>query len=951
MRRIISLLIIVNFSVSIALFAQTGSIEGTAIDKISKEVLPGVTLSVDGTTIGASADFNGHFLISNVKPGKYRIKASYISYNPVLFENITVESGKTTKLTVSLSENTVALQEVTITGVKKTNTDISMINVTRMSPLVSIAISGQQILRSQDRDASEVIRRLPGTTVIDDRFIVVRGLPQRYNAVWLNNTATPSSEADAKAFSFDVIPASMIENMVIIKSPAPELPADFSGGFVKITTVNLPEKNSFFASYGTGFSEGTTFRNFRNQRGSKTDFFGFDNGTRSLPTGMPSDLNTYESATNPVIRNRITDLGRALNKDWSPFNRKAFADQRFSLGFNRRFNLGTQTLGNITALTYSNTNNYDNITNNSYSIYDFRNDRSSYIDQFTDVQYTNSVKAGLLHNWSWFPSMNHKIELRNLINQIGMSRTTERSGREWYNNGRFIKSTELKYLSRTIYSGQLAGEHSFNKDKTRIDWVAGYSWSNKKEPDTKRYRYLRGEQDTTEYIILFTDNADLSSESRMWTDLSENLTSMSFNIVDQINFPGFKPEIRAGFYFEEKKRDFSARNFGYSKASNVSDFDITSLPIDEIFTDSNINLTNGIKLTELTSLSDSYKASNKQVSGYVSAKLPFSLSISLYTGFRVERNILSLSSYKQGTSVPVNVVRDTINLIPSANLAINLNEKNMIRVAYGISVNRPEFRELAPFYFVDFDLNAGIYGNPDIKQAYIHNFDLRYEHYPSPNETFNIGVFYKTFKNPIEMVITGTSPTQYSYENVLSAYSYGIETDVRKSLGFKSGFENFSVILNAALIRSRVQFPEGGLQRNRSLQGQSPFLLNTGIFYYNADNGLMVTVLYNIIGKRIVAVGRPSPNEWEDIPNILEMPRNVLDFAISKKAYKNIEIKAGIKDLLNEKVRLIQNVNTSVDLADLTGGSMTGVSHFNIDQVTKTYSPGRNFTFGISYKF
>ncbi len=193
---------------------------------------------------------------------------------------------------------------------------------------------------------------------------------------------------------------------------------------------------------------------------------------------------------------------------------------------------------------------------------------------------------------------------------------------------------------------------------------------------------------------------------------------------------------------------------------------------------------------------------------------------------------------------------------------------------------------MAPFYFVDFDLNAGIYGNPAIKQAYIHNFDLRFEHYPSPNETFNIGVFYKNFHNPIEMVIMGNSPTQYSFENVLSAYSYGIESDVRKSLGFISGAENFSIILNAALIKSRVQFPSGSLERNRSLQGQSPYMVNAGLFYYNDNNGLMVTVMYNIIGKRIVAVGRPSPNEWEDIPNIYEMPRNALDLAVSKKLPK-----------------------------------------------------------------
>jgi TonB-dependent receptor len=931
--------------------AQTGSIEGVVTDRNSKEVLPGVTVTIDGTTTGTSADIEGHFLIPKLKPGRYRLKVSYIGYNPATIEDVKVEAGKSTNLPIVLSENAVALEEVTITGLRKTDTDVSMLNVTRMSPLVSIAISGQQILRSQDRDASEVIRRLPGTTIIDDRFIVVRGLSQRYNAVWLNNAATPSSEADAKAFSFDVIPASMIDNMIIVKSPAPELPADFSGGFVKITTTNLPEKNSFFVSYGTGIGQGTTFTSMSQYTKSGTDWMGFDNGYRSLPAAMPSHLNEYESATNPEIQNRITDLGREMNKTWTPVSGQAYADQRASFGFSWRFKAGSQSFGNITAITYSNTNNHDEISNNTYSIYDFKNDKPSYLDQFADNQYTNSVKAGLVHNWSWYPASGQKIEFRNLFNQIGMNRVTERNGREWYNDGRYIRSTELRYLNRSIYSGQLAGEHSFDDGNTKIDWVTGFSFSNKNEPDLRRYRYIRSTEDTTQYFLLFNENADLSSESQMWFRLNEKVYSVAINLFRKLDFSGFSPELRVGIYFESKGREFTARNFGYSKASQASDFDRTTLPVDEIFADEYINLTNGIKLAEVTSLSDSYNASNKQISGYISVKIPLSSAISLYTGIRAEKNLQTLSSYRQGTTIPVDVAQDSLNLFPSANLSVNLSKKNTLRAAYGLSVNRPEFRELAPFYFVDFDLNAGVYGNPSIKQAYIHNFDLRFEHYPSPNETFNIGLFYKNFHNPVEMVIMGNSPTQYSFENVLSAYSYGIESDVRKSLGFISGAENFSVILNAALIKSKVQFNEGELHRDRPLQGQSPYMVNAGLFYYNDNNGLMVTMMYNIIGKRIVAVGRPSPNSWEDIPNIYEMPRNALDLAVSKKISKNFELKMAVKDILNEAVVLSQNINTSVDMTELTGGTDNTVKYFNRDQITKSLNPGRYFSVGITYKF
>ena len=353
----------------------------------------------------------------------------------------------------------------------------------------------------------------------------------------------------------------------------------------------------------------------------------------------------------------------------------ASPDQRVSIGFSKRINAGSQSFGNITSLTYSNTNNHDEIVNNNYSIYDFKNDRSQFVDQFRDNQYTNSVKVGVLHNWTWYPANGQKIEFRNLFNEIGMNRVTERTGREFYNDGRYIRSTELRYLNRSIYSGQLAGEHSFSEGATRIDWVAGYSFSNKKEPDMKRYRYIRNNQDTTQYMLIFSDNPDLSSESQMWFNLNEKVITASVNFVKQLTFSEFKPEIRAGLYYEDKKRDFSARNFGYSKATNESVFGMTTLPINEVFKDENLNLTDGIKLTEVTSLSDSYNASNNQIFRIFCFKTSVYKGISLYTGLRVEKNVQKLSSYKQGTTTPVNVVRDTINFFPSANIAVNINLK------------------------------------------------------------------------------------------------------------------------------------------------------------------------------------------------------------------------------------------------------------------------------------
>ncbi|MGB4291916.1 MAG: TonB-dependent receptor [Bacteroidales bacterium] len=942
----------IMWTLTTAMNGQTGAIEGIVKDHSTGSVLPGATVIIEGTNTGTATDPEGKFRFTNLKPGLYNLKITYVSYLPETIEKVKVEQNKTTQVEAVLKENTVSLSDVTVTAVRKTNTELSIISDIKTNAFVTIGISGQQISKTLDKDASEVVRRVPGITIQDDRFIIVRGLSERYNNVWLNNAATPSAEADVRAFSFDVIPGSMIENIMIIKSSAAELPADFSGGFVKITTRNMPEKNSIIFSYSTAFNEGSTFRKFNKYDGSSTDILGFDDGIRALPEGMPAHLNEYESATNPAVRERITAIGRSMNKIWLPYEKIALPDQKILLGINRKFEQGKFKAGNTTAISWSWSDNIDLIEANDYTIYDYVNDRPLYLNQFYDKHYTNSARVSIMHNWA-FLAERSRFEIRNLFNQAGYTRTIERKGREWYNDGRYIYSEELRYMSRSIYTGQITGSHSLNNSgSSKIEWIAGYSSSGKNEPDTKRYRYIRNPQDTTKYILLFSDNADLSSVSRMWIKLNESTLTGSLNLtLSPAVFNGKKAEIKTGVYFESKSRSFRARNFGYAKGSLNSGFSQTSLPITEIFRDENINLTDGIKLVEMTALSDSYTASNLQMAAYASARIPITSRLNLYSGVRIERNKQTLSSYKQGSTVRVDVDRDSVNVFPSVNLTYNFSEKSLVRAAYGMTINRPEFREIAPFYYVDFELNAGIYGEPEIRQAYIHNFDIRYELYPENGEMFSIGIFYKDFLNPIEQVILGNSPTQYSFRNVKSAYSAGIEAELRKSLAFIPGMEDFNLVLNGSLIKSRVHFEEGSLYRNRPLEGQSPYIINAGLFYQNNEKGLMMSLLYNVIGKRITAVGRPSPNQWEDIPDIYEMPRNVIDLTFSKTLGNRIEIKGGIKDILNQPVRFVQNVNATVDMNVYARGADTGMKYFDRNQVTKYYIPGRTFIIGVSLKF
>lgn len=922
--------------------APGGTITGVVRDQSTGETMPGVNVVIEGTLRGASTGPEGEFTINSVAPGRYSLNFTFISYRPLKVDDVEVKTGSVTLVNAVMSDQAVELDDIVVVATKRTDSEVSVMNSIRSSPVVVSGISSQLISRTQDKDASEVVRRLPGVSIVDDRFIVVRGLSSRYNNVWLNNAPAPSLEADVRSFSFDLIPSSMIENIFILKSPSAGLPADYSGGFIKITTTGIPEENKAFVSYGTAFRQYTTFGSYLKEKGGATDWLTTGVKHRALPEAMPAHLDLYESATNPDIRNRVTEIGRSLNNSWDALYARAIPDQKLSLGINRRFEKGNFIAGNVTSLTYSYSNSFREVLNNSYSIYNFAYDTPGILDEFTDRQYRTNTRVGLMHNWTVYPYQGMKIEFRNFFTSTAGSGVTMREGHDWYNNGRSVRSGEMKYTHRLIYTGQLGAEQILNEGRTAVDFTAGYSLSARNEPDIRRYRYISSDGETSPFIILFGNNPDLSSVSRMWLGLDETNYSGMVNFTQKFENGNVDWELRTGLFAETRDRSFRARNFGYAISGESSSFSSTTMQVQEIFSPENINLTDGIRLKEITALSDSYDASAMMLAGYLSFRFRFGTGTDLSLGARIEKDRQELSSHRQGTTIPVRVVRDTINLFPSANFAVNLSSASLIRLTYGMSVNRPEFREAAPFYFVDFDQNAGIYGNENIKSAYIHNLDLRYELYPGNNETFNAGIFYKHFTNPIEVAIRGNNPTQFSFDNISSAYSFGLETEARKNLGFVNDrLEKLTAVVNLSLIRSSVAF-------DRPLQGQSPYIVNIGLFWQDNDRGLMASVVYNRIGKRIIAVGRPSPNAWESIPDIYEMPRNETDLAVSKKIGKNFELKAGIKDLFGELVVYQQQVRTVVDMS-YYGGDGTKV--FNRSQNTRSWYPGRQYSMGLTYRF
>ncbi len=931
------------FAAMVLLFVATtvafcADIRGRVVDKVTNEALIGATVQLaDGR--GVVTDMEGNFVINGLdRKRKYRLTVKYVSYQTVEKDGVQPQSQSSRDtLVIAMQPDEQKLGEVTVTGMVRRTTEAAMIMEAKKSEMIVSNISAQEIKRTQDNNASEVIRRVPGVSLIDDKFVMVRGLSQRYNNVWINGGAVPSSEADSRAFSFDIIPSGQIDNLVIVKSPAPEYPADFSGGFIQINTKDIPSENHFSVTVGGNWNDATSFSNFLYAKGSGTDFLGFDNGMRSLQGGINGSLQSL-SATKSVNL-----LNNGFNNDWRVKSMKPFGDLKLGAEFAHRWTLGGHKLGLIGALNYTNEYRaYTGMLNNLFDVYDVTHDQSNYLRHSIDDQYNNNVRLGALLNLTFLSKGgNSRYELKNIFNQLATDRYTWRTGFNAQSDDE--QSAEYYYRSRTTYNVQLTGRHTLPSDK--VEWGGSYSYANRHLPDRRRYRLDNSQ--TSDGSMQLTTGNDINRE---FTQLDEHIFSANVNEAHSFAFGSFEPTLKVGAYGEYRTREYVTRDLFYNwEPSNIGllPSDFRTMDMCELLSNESYFGEGGLYLLDEPHRRNNYSGNNTLGAGYLAASLPLG-KLSVYAGVRFEFNQMELiSNLRDDVESHKSTFYRNSDLFPSLNTTYRFNEAHQLRFSYGKSVNRPEFREVSPSVYYDFDLASSVMGNASLKPCYIHNLDLRYEFYPSRGEQITLAGFFKHFDNPIEWTYTVSGGTDliYSYENAESANNIGLELDVRKTLDF-IGLPDFSLSFNGALIHSRVKFADGSRHDDRPMQGQSPYLINGGLFYRNDKAQLNVALLYNRIGKRLIGVGRSEGSTGSEdnarVPDSYEMPRNSLDLSISKKFFDgHLEVKANIRDILGEKVCYKQ-------FADVY---YSDGSHREVEQITREYKPGRNFGLSATYQF
>ncbi len=922
--------------ISLAGFSQ-GSIGGVVKDALTGEPVIGANVVLQGTLQGGSTDLEGKFLIANVPAGKYTLQISFVTYKTHLVNDVTVDNGKRITIDVELSEDVSELAEVVVRGTRTIDNDFALLASIRESKLVVSGISAEMITRSPDRDASEVVKRIPGVTIMGGRYIVIRGASERYNVTMLHGAYAPSMEADRRSFAFDVIPSGQIDQLLIFKSPSPELPGDFAGGVVKITTKSIPENNSVTFGYSLGYRAQSTFNDFYQGKRDPIQNFGFNGGINDLPAGFPADLRGITNETS------LRQAALALSNNWVPEQVNSFLDQSASLTGTFHFRIKNIEVGNITAINWGNNRNRFDVRRKDFNQYDEINNAPSLIYDYSDDQNNQNSRTGVLFNWAFRFNDNHTIEFKNLYNQINNSQYIFRKGQNFEGNF-YGQWGGFQEIFRGVYSGQLLGKHKFFGGKTSVNWVANLGQSYRDIPDNRRYRRDLDTQSGTERTYVPVSAAQVYFLGRFYGDMTEDGYSGSVSIDHTLEITeNFLPVISAGVFYDKKDRTFMARNIGYARDAFNWNSSLEYLPIQDLFAPENIYppTGDGLIIDEQTNGSDSYTSSNELKAYYAGVSLPFGKRVTLSGGVRVEDNLQVLATATKtgddiSQQVPVNRV------LPSANVSYNFSEKMLIRATYGQTLNRPEFREIAPFSFYDFEFNWVYSGEPNLRTAKIQNYDLRWEWYPSKTEMITFGGFYKDFTDAIEAVYVPGAGSQgakgFRYSNATSAYVYGVELDIRKSLvGLTSSrfVDNLNLLFNTALSKSSVDV---GTQPERPLMGQSPYVINAGVYYQNDENGLQVSVLYNVVGRRLFAVGGYTDQGDALYEDIYEMPRNVIDLSVTKRFGERVQGKFTLADLLNQKYVLMQD------------GNRDGIFDQKRDQIVQENRFGSLYTLGFTYR-
>lgn len=964
--------------------AAMSTVTGKVFDEITGEEVLFATVQLQGSPLITSTDMDGRFLFSKVPAGSYTLVITAVGYQKVSLTNLDVTAGATVEKIVSIKPAVMEIEEFTIESKKVNNTEGALLAMQKNADAVQDGVSNQELGRSGASDAGAAMKYVTGASVEDNKFVVVRGLGDRYSVTSLNGITTPSSDPYRNSTSLDLIPSGMLDNIVVRKTFTPDQPGNFTGGNVDITTKSFPER--FYFSFGTGISVNTqsSFRSdFLSESGGSLDFLGMDDGTRALPDIYkdPNSIALMNDAfylkvrslnSSAGIRDTFNQTARGLRNTFVPTEKFTPMNHAFNLALGNVFNFNNKQeskLGYYVGVNYDRSYSYySGAVLGAYRLQDTASSKLQEFFDFSDRRGQETATLGGMASLTFRINSGNEISANAVYNQSGEQTSQISSGSAPQilsaADNDFTTMSNI-YQQRSMLNLQLKGRHAGGPlGRIEVDWNAGHTRSHQDQPDMKLFAYQTGPDGSN-----FLDNGSFDDPFHYFRSLNDRAYQgkldvslrLGKNPANKLKFGGNVMHKDRGFTEQRFQITWNMGNGNYIDSNNIwYSPQVVRLEMDPsrefsaFFNPLNFGIVDtlaggqypqGGRYIHSNFLKNQSRAANAYT-GFETISAAYAMlnyewkKWKFIAGLRAEYSDMFVRS--EDAAIAQGQIQKW-NLLPAASLVFKINDDMNIRAAASQTLARPNLRELAPFVAYDMIGAPAFNGNPDLKMTDILNLDLRYEHYFNPGEMFALSVYAKQFTNPIVRSfnpITGSSTGEFKFTNVPSARVAGFELDFRSKLGSlvnRDWANNIKFGMNASLIFSEADIDSVELSSilsvnpdfgtTRPFQGQSPYLFNASLGYLPPALRMEATLSLNVFGTRL------SENSQAGTPDIYEVARPMLNFTFTKWLGKDnkLALKLMVQNLTNANFRRVQ-------------------SYKDQEFVVSDYQLGQTFSFSLTYQ-
>jgi outer membrane receptor protein involved in Fe transport len=885
--------------------SQTVRVSGTVRDESNAITLPGIPVEVVGTGRTVYTDVDGRYVL-DLPPGTYQLKVAMEGYQEKL---VSLEvSANTRSVTADVGLMMAKFAEtVTVTAAAPldavTSSQAVQLIERKNAQVITDNLGAQEMRANADSDAAAAMSRVTGLSVVDNQYVFVRGLGERYSNTTLAGAVIPTTEPDKKVVPLDMFPASLLDSVQVNKSYSPDRSAEFAGGLVQIQPLKFPAQRVADFYYGYSRYETATGKSIPMSPIDGNDVFGYNSGARDLPSGIPSNKIVRRGIYTPDVgytADEITAFGRSFdNSVWRPVTEDGAPGQNWGGVFGSRFG----KLGVVGSVTHNYKEQYVDEVRRFFRIAEA--DELEAVSDYRLQAGTQKAQMGIVGNLAYQFAPSHRVSLENFYSHSGRDEGRYFEGPNT-DNARYYRNYRVQFIEEGLLSNALTGEHFFQDwNNSRIDWRINYAQATRDEPDLRETLYEANLSSSQQPVGNFNLADESQSGFRMFNELNDDTIDVAANWSIFSTSGGRPTQFKFGAAYIERTRDFVSRRFRYVPVVlNKTDppapqFDPT-LPPEQLYTTNNIGT--AFAFTETTRPVDAYDGEQSTVSGYGMIDIALGTRSRLVAGARVERFDQTVNTFDPFGLFVSTITSENKNtdVFPAVNFVQALTSSSNLRLSYSATVNRPEFRELAPFEFTDVVGNRAVKGNENLDRALIQNIDARWEVFPGARNVVAASAFYKYFDQPIERVVISGAQPIVTFQNADKARNFGIELEAAHALG-----ENLFFSANYTFVDSEITLnpDQRTVQTSevRPLAGQSKNLFNlTGEFTLG---GFMARALVNFFGDRISDVGA------NQAPDVIEEGRGSIDVVVGQR-FGRFNVRFSVDNLTDSEYLFTQGIET-----------------------------------------